>query len=87
MRVRDGKIVIFTTSSSVYGDITILPKRENMKSIPISLYNIAKLACERYFNIYFKIYGLNTISLIYFNVYGSRQKDSLYRGVIPIWLG
>jgi len=86
-RVRDVEVIIFASSSSVYGDTPTLPKREIMSLIPISPYGAAKLACEKYLYVYFKVYGLNTVALRYFNVYGPRQKDSTYSGVIPIWLG
>ncbi len=86
-RQRDIEKIIFASSSSVYGDLPALPKKENMKRLPISPYGVAKLACEAYMQSYYEIYGLNTISLRYFNVYGPRQKDSPYSGVIAIWLG
>jgi len=86
-RIRDVEAIIFASSSSVYGDTPTLPKREDMNLIPISPYGVAKLACEKYLYAYFKVYGLNTVALRYFNVYGPRQKDSTYSGVIPIWLG
>lgn len=86
-RIRDIEAIIFASSSSVYGDTPTLPKKEDMNLIPISPYGVAKLACEKYLYAYFKVYGLNTVALRYFNVYGPRQKDSTYSGVIPIWLG
>ena len=58
-----------------------------MLRIPISPYGVAKLACESYMQVFYQVYGLNTISLRYFNVFGPRQKDSPYSGVIAIWLG
>ena len=79
--------IIFASSSSVYGDTPTLPKKEDMCRIPISPYGVAKLACEAYMQAYHKVYGLKTASLRYFNVYGPRQKDSTYSGVIAIWLG
>ena len=79
--------VIFASSSSVYGDTPTLPKREDMPRIPISPYGVAKLACESYMQVYHHVYGLKTVSLRYFNVYGPRQRDSPYSGVIAIWLG
>ncbi len=79
--------VVFASSSSVYGDIPELPKKENMKRVPISPYGVAKLACESYIQVYYHIYGLKTVSLRYFNVFGPRQNDSPYSGVIAIWLG
>ena len=79
--------VIYASSSSVYGDTPTLPKKEDMCRIPISPYGVAKLACEAYMQVYHQVYGLKTTSLRYFNVYGPRQKDSTYSGVIAIWLG
>ncbi|MBD3201955.1 MAG: NAD-dependent epimerase/dehydratase family protein [Candidatus Lokiarchaeota archaeon] len=86
-RTLDIEKVIFASSSSVYGDTPTLPKREDMKRLPISPYGVAKLACEAYMQTYYQVYGLDTISLRYFNVFGPRQKDSTYSGVIAIWLG
>jgi len=86
-RIRDVETIIFASSSSVYGDTPTLPKKEDMSLIPISPYGVAKLACEKYLYAFYKVYGLNTVALRYFNVYGPRQKDSTYSGVIPIWLG
>ncbi|MBY8981501.1 MAG: NAD-dependent epimerase/dehydratase family protein, partial [Candidatus Lokiarchaeota archaeon] len=62
-----------------------LPKRENMKRFPISPYGVSKLTGEAYMQSYYHIYGLKTTSLRYFNVFGPRQKDSPYSGVIAIW--
>ena len=79
--------IIYASSSAVYGDTPTLPKREDMPRVPISPYGVAKLACEAYMEAYHNVYGLNTTSLRYFNVFGPRQKDSPYSGVIAIWLG
>ena len=79
--------VIYASSSSVYGDTPTLPKKEDMKRVPISPYGVSKLASEAYMQVYHKIYGIKTLTLRYFNVYGPRQKDSPYSGVIAIWLG
>ena len=79
--------VIYASSSSVYGDTPTLPKTEDMARWPISPYGVAKLACEAYMQVYHQIYGLKTTSLRYFNVFGPRQRDSPYSGVIAIWLG
>jgi nucleoside-diphosphate-sugar epimerase len=79
--------IIFSSSSSVYGDISTLPAKEEMPRVPISPYGASKLACEAYMRAYHHVYGLKTISLRYFNVFGPRQKDSPYSGVIAIWLG
>ncbi|NHJ20070.1 MAG: SDR family NAD(P)-dependent oxidoreductase [Candidatus Lokiarchaeota archaeon] len=79
--------IIYSSSSSVYGDILALPVREDMPRVPISPYGASKLACEAYMHAFHHVYGLKTISLRYFNVFGPRQKDSPYSGVIAIWLG
>ncbi len=79
--------IIFASSSSVYGDEPSLPKKEDMKKNPKSPYAVSKLAGEGYVQVYSQLYGLNTTILRYFNVYGPRQKDSTYSGVIAIWLG
>jgi nucleoside-diphosphate-sugar epimerase len=86
-RTKNVEKVIFASSSSVYGDTPTLPKKENMKRLPISPYGVSKLACEAYMQTYYHVYGLKTTCLRYFNVYGPRQKDSTYSGVIAIWLG
>jgi nucleoside-diphosphate-sugar epimerase len=86
-RKNDVKKVIFASSSSVYGDEPTLPKKEDMKKLPKSPYAVSKLAGEGYVQVYNQLYGLNTTILRYFNVYGPRQKDSTYSGVIAIWLG
>jgi len=86
-RRMDVEKIIYASSSSVYGDTPTLPKREDMCRLPISPYGVAKLACEAYMQAYYHVYGLKTTSLRYFNVFGPRQKDSTYSGVIAIWLG
>lgn len=81
------KRFIYASSSSVYGDSKILPKHEEMSPNPKSIYAVSKLASEYYVRLFFKIYGLKTISLRYFNVFGKRQNpDSIYSAVIPIFL-
>ncbi|MFX1587307.1 MAG: NAD-dependent epimerase/dehydratase family protein [Promethearchaeota archaeon] len=86
-RKNDIDKVIFASSSSVYGNISTLPLNEDMKLRPISPYGVSKLTCEAYMEAFRYIYGLRTNILRYFNVYGPRQKDSPYSGVIAIWLG
>ncbi|MHA2336204.1 MAG: NAD-dependent epimerase/dehydratase family protein [Candidatus Hodarchaeales archaeon] len=86
-RKNDIEKIIFASSSSVYGDEPTLPKKEEMKKKPKSPYAVSKLAGEGYVQVYDQLYGLNTTILRYFNVYGPRQKDSTYSGVIAIWLG
>ncbi len=76
--------VIYSSSSSVYGDTPTLPKRENMIPDPLSPYAVAKLAGEYYCGVFQKVYGLPTTCLRYFNVFGPGQDpDSQYAAVIP----
>ncbi|MBM4400049.1 MAG: NAD-dependent epimerase/dehydratase family protein, partial [Candidatus Cloacimonetes bacterium] len=78
------KRVVFASSSSVYGNSEKLPKEENMQVAPLSPYAITKYASERYCQIYYHIYGLETVSLRYFNVFGPNQDPtSQYSAVIP----
>lgn len=83
---RDAKCqrVVFSSSSSVYGDTPELPKRENMTPYPISPYGVHKLTGEYYCRMFWQLYGLETVSLRYFNVFGPRQDpQSEYAAVIP----
>jgi len=78
------KKVVCASSSSVFGNVPTLPKREDMTPNPRSPYALTKLIDEYYSDIFHKIYGLPIICLRYFNVYGPRQNaDSQYSGVIP----
>ena len=82
---RDAKVkrVIFAASSSVYGDTPTLPKHERMCPDPISPYAVAKLASERYMISFYRCYGLETVCLRYFNIFGPRQDPSSpYSGVL-----
>lgn len=75
---------VMASSSSVYGSGQRLPKREIMKPNPISPYAITKLAAEKYCQVFYSIYGLQTVCLRYFNVFGPRQNpESRYAAVIP----
>lgn len=83
---RDASIrkVIYASSSSVYGDLPALPKRENAEEKPLSPYAVSKLAGEHYCRVFNQVYGLATACLRYFNVYGPRQDpNSEYAAVIP----
>jgi len=76
--------IVFASSSSVYGDTPTLPKREDMEPHPLSPYAVSKLAGEHYMNVFTKLYGIKTIALRYFNVFGPRQDpNSDYAAVIP----
>jgi len=82
---RDAKVkrVVYAASSSAYGDTPTLPKREDMPPNPISPYATAKLASEYYMTSFFRCYGLETVCLRYFNVFGPRQDPSSpYSGVL-----
>jgi len=76
--------LVFAASSSAYGDTEILPKTEEMSPNPLSPYALQKLVGERYCKLYYDLYGLETVSLRYFNVFGPRQDPhSEYSAVIP----
>jgi len=78
------KKVIYASSSSVYGDVPVLPKKEDMTPHPLSPYAVAKLAGENYCRVFWQVYQLPSVSLRYFNVYGPRQNpNSQYAAVIP----
>jgi len=82
---RDAKVkrVIYAASSSAYGDTPTLPKHEEMKPDPISPYAVAKLASEQYMISFYRCYGLETVCLRYFNIFGPRQDPSSpYSGVL-----
>jgi nucleoside-diphosphate-sugar epimerase len=77
------KRVIYAASSSAYGDQPVLPSTESMSPRPISPYAVQKLTGEYYMSSYWQVYGLETVSLRYFNVFGPRQgADSPYSGVL-----
>lgn len=78
------KRVVFSSSSSIYGDTAELPTTEACPPAPLSPYAVHKLAGELYCRIFWKLYGLETVSLRYFNVFGPRQDPrSQYAAVIP----
>jgi UDP-glucose 4-epimerase len=82
---RDAKVkrVVYAASSSAYGDTPTLPKREDMPPNPISPYAVAKLASEYYMISFYRCYGLETVCLRYFNIFGPRQDPtSPYSGVL-----
>lgn len=76
------KRVVYASSSSVYGESPTLPKREDMPTAPLSPYGAQKLFAETYCRMFTRVYGLETASLRYFNVFGPRQDaTSQYSGV------
>lgn len=75
---------VFASSSSVYGDTPELPKHEGMTTNPLSPYAVTKLAGEKYCQVFARVYGLHTVALRYFNVFGPKQDPtSFYSAVIP----
>lgn len=86
---RDNKVkrFVYASSSSVYGDEPPLPKKENVIGRPLSPYAVTKLAGELYAEVFAKTYGIETIGLRYFNVFGARQDpEGAYAAVIPRWI-
>ena len=78
------KRVVFASSSSVYGNSEVMPKVETMPVAPLSPYALTKYTGERYCQIYYQLYGLETVALRYFNVFGPNQDPtSQYSAVIP----
>jgi UDP-glucose 4-epimerase len=78
------KRLIYASSSSIYGDTPTLPKHEEMPPNPLSPYALQKYIGEKYCNFFFQLYGLETISLRYFNIFGPKQDpNSIYSAVIP----
>jgi nucleoside-diphosphate-sugar epimerase len=76
--------VVYASSSSAYGDTPVLPKVETMAPAPLSPYAVSKLAGEHYCQVFARAYGLDTVCLRYFNVFGPRQDPaSAYAAVIP----
>jgi UDP-glucose 4-epimerase len=79
--------VVYASSSSVYGNSGTLPRTESQQPDPISPYAVAKLAAERYCVSFHRVYGLETVALRYFNVFGPRQDpNSQYAAVVPRFL-
>ena len=86
---RDEKVkrFVYAASSSTYGDSKELPKREHAIGRPLSPYAITKFVNELYANVFTSLYGLETIGLRYFNVFGRRQNpEGAYAAVIPLWV-
>jgi nucleoside-diphosphate-sugar epimerase len=85
---RDARVarVVYAGSSSAYGDTPTLPKREDMPTNPLSPYALQKLVGEQYMQMFTRLYGLETVTIRYFNVFGPRQDPSSpYSGVISLF--
>jgi nucleoside-diphosphate-sugar epimerase len=81
------KRVIYASSSSTYGDSPLNPQKESQTPAPISPYAVSKLAAEHYARVFTKTFGLETVSLRYFNVFGPRQDPrSRYSAVVPLFM-
>jgi len=80
------KRFIYVSSAAIYGKIETLPLHESLVPQPISPYGASKLAAENYCKVFYEVYGLATVCLRYFNVYGPRQTYGPYSGVITIFI-
>lgn len=79
--------VVYAASSSAYGNTPTLPKHEDMPTVPLSPYALQKLVGEQYMRLFSELYGLETVSTRYFNVFGPRQDPgSPYSGVISLFI-
>lgn len=88
LAARDAAVrrVVYAGSSSAYGDTPTLPKREDMPTLPLSPYALQKLVAEQYCQMFTQLYGLETVTIRYFNVFGPRQDPgSPYSGVISLF--
>jgi nucleoside-diphosphate-sugar epimerase len=86
---RDAEVrrVVYASSSSIYGDSPALPKREGMVAAPKSPYAVSKMTGEHYCQVFSEVFGLETVCLRYFNVFGPRQDpSSQYSAVIPLFI-
>jgi len=89
MAAREAKVrrVVYASSSSVYGDSPLLPKVEDQPTVPISPYAVSKLAGEQYCRVFTRLYGLETVGMRYFNVFGPKQSpESQYAAVVPLFI-
>jgi UDP-glucose 4-epimerase len=86
-RLAGARRVVYVSSSSVYGGAAERPTPESAATIPRSPYAVSKLAGEHYSRVFWELYGLETVALRYFNVYGPRQRpDSAYAAVVPLFI-
>ena len=86
-RDASAKRLVFAASSAAYGDHPALPRLESQEPCPLSPYALTKLAGEYYCRIFTRVYGLETVALRYFNIFGPRQSpDSPYSGVLSLFI-
>lgn len=85
-RITNVKRIVFASTAAVYGDTQSLPVLELIDKNPASFYGLSKLTCEKYLDMYHRLFGLEYIVLRYANVYGERQGDSGEGGVISIFV-
>lgn len=86
-RIAGVKRLVYAASSSTYGDSPILPKKEEITGNPLSPYAVTKLVNELYAGVFSRIYGLHSIGLRYFNVFGPKQNlNGQYAAVIPVFI-
>ena len=85
MRLAGVKRVVYAASSSAYGDTPTLPKREDMTPVPLSPYAVAKLTGELYMHVVYGVYGLPTVSLRYFTIFGPREESLNGSSVMKPW--
>lgn len=83
--LKNKKFIFASTGGAIYGDADIIPTSEDYKEFPLSPYGICKLSIEKYLNYFYKIFGLNYVSLRYGNVYGPRQDSRGEAGVVAIF--
>jgi UDP-glucose 4-epimerase len=86
LAARDANVrrVVYASSSSVYGETAVLPKHEELTPQPLSPYALSKLSAENYISVFHRVYGLEAVSLRYFNIFGPRQDpESEYAAVVP----
>jgi nucleoside-diphosphate-sugar epimerase len=89
LAARDARVrrVVFAGSSAAYGNTEVLPKHEDMPSMPLSPYALQKVVGEQYCQMFTKLYGLETVTTRFFNVFGPRQQPgSPYSGVISLFI-
>lgn len=81
------RVLVYSSSSSVYGNSAVSPKIESLPAVPIAPYGVAKLAGESYSRVFAGLYDLRTVSLRYFNVFGPWQDEtSAYAAVVPLFI-